>query len=240
MLCWVLLTPETFHLLKTASSHVARTKWKSCQESVVKVLTLLMIVQVSGKALRDWSRTTILQSQCNRSSTFCALISHSVTCSRNLASIGALILVSTAECERAFSSMNRIKTQLRKCLKITLELLLRISLGSPQLADFNFKRAADIWGRMRMDIQACPLLFLQPHPQRCLFLCAFISVIQFTQYQGFTTWRGGHLHLNLPPPPLGVAFVKQRWENAEKLIFYPFCSNIFKQLMCQETLMLFS
>ena len=34
-----------------------------------------------------------------------------------LATIGALIPVSTAQCERAFSSMNRIKTELRNRLK---------------------------------------------------------------------------------------------------------------------------
>ena len=67
-----------------------------------------------------------------------------------LASIAALIPVSTAECERAFSAMNRIKTDLRNRLKTpTLDCLMRISIEGPPLSDFNFERAADIWGGMR-------------------------------------------------------------------------------------------
>ena len=67
-----------------------------------------------------------------------------------LSTIAALIPVSTAECERAFSSMNRIKTELRNCLKTsTLDCLMRISIEGPPLSVFNFERAADIWGGMR-------------------------------------------------------------------------------------------
>ena len=67
-----------------------------------------------------------------------------------LATIGALIPVSTAECEHAFSSMNRIKTELRNRLKTsTLDCLMRVSIEGPPLADFNLERAADIWGGMR-------------------------------------------------------------------------------------------
>ena len=67
-----------------------------------------------------------------------------------LATIGALIPVSTAECERAFSSLNRIKTELRNRLKTsTFDFLMRISIEGPPLAEFDFERAADIWGGMR-------------------------------------------------------------------------------------------
>ena len=67
-----------------------------------------------------------------------------------LATIGALIPVSTAECKRAFSSMNRIKTELRNRLKTsTLDCLMRVSIEGLPLADFNFEHAADIWGGMR-------------------------------------------------------------------------------------------
>ena len=66
-----------------------------------------------------------------------------------LATIGGLIPVNTAECERAFSSTNRIKTELRNLLKTkTLEYLMRISIEGPSLADFSFERAADISGGM--------------------------------------------------------------------------------------------
>jgi len=67
-----------------------------------------------------------------------------------LAIIGALVPVSTAECERAFSSMNRIKTEIRNRLKTsTLDCLMRISIKGLPLAEFNFERAADIWAGMR-------------------------------------------------------------------------------------------
>ena len=67
-----------------------------------------------------------------------------------LASIAAILPVSTAECERAFSAMKRIKTKLRNQMKTsTLDCLMRISIEGPEIGDFNFEKAADFWGRMR-------------------------------------------------------------------------------------------
>ncbi len=67
-----------------------------------------------------------------------------------LSTIAALIPVSTAECERAFSAMNRIKVDLRNRLKTTtLNSLMRISIEGPSASNFNFDRAADLWGGMR-------------------------------------------------------------------------------------------
>ena len=67
-----------------------------------------------------------------------------------VASISALIPVSTAECERAFSAMNRIKTDLRNRLSTsTLDYLMRISIEGPSVQEFNLERAANIWGGMR-------------------------------------------------------------------------------------------
>lgn len=67
-----------------------------------------------------------------------------------LAAIGFFIPMSTAKCERVFSAMNRIKTDLRNRLKrSTLDCLIRISFEGPPPASFNFDRAADIWGGMR-------------------------------------------------------------------------------------------
>ena len=55
----------------------------------------------------------------------------------------------TAECERAFSAMNHIKTDLRNHLKTpTLDHIMRISIEGPVVSDFNFERAADLWGGM--------------------------------------------------------------------------------------------
>ena len=67
-----------------------------------------------------------------------------------LSTIAALVPVSTANCERAFSTMKRIKTELRNHLKTsTLDRLMRISIEGPPSPDFNFERAADIWSGMR-------------------------------------------------------------------------------------------
>ena len=67
-----------------------------------------------------------------------------------LASIARILPISTAECERCFSAMKRVKTVLRNRLETeTLERLLRISLKGPALSDFNFEKAADLWGSMR-------------------------------------------------------------------------------------------
>lgn len=66
-----------------------------------------------------------------------------------LASIAAILPVSTAECERAFSAMKRIKTKLRNQMKTsTLDYLMQISIEGPEIGDFNFEKAADIRGRM--------------------------------------------------------------------------------------------
>jgi len=66
-----------------------------------------------------------------------------------LASIAAILPVSTAECERAFSAMKHIKTKLRNQMKIsTLDYLMQISIEGPEIGDFNFEKAADIRGRM--------------------------------------------------------------------------------------------
>ena len=67
-----------------------------------------------------------------------------------LASIAALVPVSTAKCECSFSTMNRVKTKLRNRMKMsTLDSLIRISMEGPPLPQFNFERAADIWATQR-------------------------------------------------------------------------------------------
>ena len=78
-----------------------------------------------------------------------------------LASIAALVPVSTAECERSFSTMNRVKTKLRNRMRTsTLDSLIRISMGGPPLPQFNFERAADIWGTLRLRFISFLLLFI--------------------------------------------------------------------------------
>ena len=63
-----------------------------------------------------------------------------------LASIALIVPVSTADCERGFSTMNRIKTDPKNRLKTTtLDKLIRLSSEGPELDEFNFERAAMLW-----------------------------------------------------------------------------------------------
>ena len=67
-----------------------------------------------------------------------------------LAQVCLVIPFTTADCERAFSSMNRIKTTLRNRLKTsTLDNLLRISIEGPELEDFDFDTAVNSWSAIR-------------------------------------------------------------------------------------------
>lgn len=67
-----------------------------------------------------------------------------------LATIALIIPVSTAECERCFSSMKRIKTTLRNRMETaTLDKLMRIANKGPKPKEFNFDKATDLWGSLR-------------------------------------------------------------------------------------------
>ncbi|KAM5180722.1 zinc finger protein 862-like [Mantella aurantiaca] len=63
-----------------------------------------------------------------------------------LAHIGLVIPVSTAECERGFSALKRIKTCLRNRMnQNTLNNLMLISLEGPDPRDMDYGKAADNW-----------------------------------------------------------------------------------------------
>ena len=68
----------------------------------------------------------------------------------NLHKLAVIALVkpmSSADCERRFSALKRIKTRLRNRLSNRiLSNLLMISIEGPELKDFDFKKAADVWG----------------------------------------------------------------------------------------------
>ncbi len=59
-------------------------------------------------------------------------------CLSKLACIALILNISTAECERSFSAMKRVKTELRNRLITTLYHLLRISISGPELKDYDF------------------------------------------------------------------------------------------------------
>ena len=58
--------------------------------------------------------------------------------------------VCTADCERCFSTMKRIKTDLRNRMNAaTLDTLLRIRIEGRDLIQFNFKEAVRRWKNMK-------------------------------------------------------------------------------------------
>ena len=75
-----------------------------------------------------------------------------------LAAIGLLLPLSTVDCERGFSTLTRVKTNLRNRLASkTLNSLLVISIEGPNTVDYPYDRACDLWGswrhrRIRVDV----------------------------------------------------------------------------------------
>lgn len=63
-----------------------------------------------------------------------------------LAQVCLTLPISTADCERAFSTMRRIKTHLRSEMNnTTLNHCMRISIEGPKLQDFDFDSAVHTW-----------------------------------------------------------------------------------------------
>ena len=61
-----------------------------------------------------------------------------------------VIPVHTADCERAFSTLKRVKTRLRSTMtNATLNHLLRISIEGPAIDQFDFDKAVSRWGSLR-------------------------------------------------------------------------------------------
>ena len=60
---------------------------------------------------------------------------------------GLVLPTATADCQRVFSAVKRIKTCPRNSLKTeTLEELMYISIEGPPMEEFNFEEEADAWG----------------------------------------------------------------------------------------------
>ena len=63
-----------------------------------------------------------------------------------LASITIILPISTADCERAFSTLKRVETDARNRLKTeTLDKLIRLSTEGPSMTEFDFDKAATLW-----------------------------------------------------------------------------------------------
>ena len=58
--------------------------------------------------------------------------------------------ISTVECERAFSTMRRIKSRLRSQItNATLNHCMKISIDGPKTQDFDFDSAMKKWSRLK-------------------------------------------------------------------------------------------
>ena len=64
----------------------------------------------------------------------------------SLASLAAILPVSTIECKQAFSAIKRFNTELRNRMKTsTFKYLMRISIEGPKLQCFDFQKAVELW-----------------------------------------------------------------------------------------------
>ncbi len=67
-----------------------------------------------------------------------------------LAAACLVIPVSTVDCERGFSTQNRIKTKLRNRLKTNrLDQLMRIKIEGPPIREFDFTKAMEMWAHSK-------------------------------------------------------------------------------------------
>ena len=67
-----------------------------------------------------------------------------------LAQVCMTLPISTADCERAFSTMRRIKSRLRSQMSnITLNHCMRVPIEGPPLEDFDFDTSLDTWSKLR-------------------------------------------------------------------------------------------
>jgi hypothetical protein len=65
---------------------------------------------------------------------------------KKLLQIMLVVSPTTAQCERGFSAMKQLKTQLRNCLKQdTLQMLMTIQQHGPSLEDFCSEKAINHW-----------------------------------------------------------------------------------------------
>ena len=67
-----------------------------------------------------------------------------------LAEVCLTLPIHTADCERAFSTMRRVKSRLRSELtNNTLNHCMRISIEGPPLEEFNFDKAVEMWSQLK-------------------------------------------------------------------------------------------
>ena len=82
------------------------------------------------------------------------LMSHVLCCMfpnlAKLAAIGLLLPLSTVDCKRGFSTLSRVKTNLRnRLINKTLNHLLVISIEGPNPADYPYEQACSLWASWR-------------------------------------------------------------------------------------------
>lgn len=67
-----------------------------------------------------------------------------------LAQVCITLPITTCDCERAFSTMRRVKSRLRSEMKnSTLNDCMRVSIEGPDMEDFNFDSCVDAWSKLK-------------------------------------------------------------------------------------------
>ena len=112
------------------NADLCRSEWKQLRE----VLQRQQELRSDGR-MQDLSQFLLRDTNQDLFPEMCKLI------------VRACVLpMSTADCERGFSCMNRIVTAQRNRLKtVTIDYLIRVSVQGPPIEQFNFDHAIDKW-----------------------------------------------------------------------------------------------
>lgn len=141
-----------FHPNKAASS----TDLEEYGNSATKAIAAHFSTTVDSERLQlEWMRFKhILVSQFSETSAHDVMEAMSSDSSLSslypylskIASISLTLPVSTADCERGFSTMNRIKTDQRnRLITTTLDRLIRLSTEGPSIDTFDYEAAVSTW-----------------------------------------------------------------------------------------------
>ena len=129
-----------FDLLQTLTDHYGPHNIVNAEASQVELKTFNSVVASNAELRRMTTRgvmTHLLKGEELKSLT-------------KLAAIGLLLLLSTVDCERGFSTLSRVKTDLRNRLcNRTLNNLLIISIEGPDTEDYPYDKACNLWASWR-------------------------------------------------------------------------------------------
>ena len=98
-----------------------------------------------SSSCRDMSMSNVLKLLTTNTTLQCSFPNFT-----NLASVCLCLPLTTTDCERAFSTMRRVKTRLRgQLINKTLNNCMRISIEGPPLQEFDFNTAVEDWSKLK-------------------------------------------------------------------------------------------